>query len=113
MQIPSSGFPYWLFQGFTAQNGIAHMNADGTQIVYDHPAVIEAVSHWFDPSGKHRVMRTGVIEWGTTPRDFFERKIAMMWTTTGTLTNVKNNAKFDFGVAIPPTNKRRVSRAPT
>ncbi|MFN0305874.1 MAG: ABC transporter substrate-binding protein, partial [Burkholderiales bacterium] len=107
VQIPSSGFPYWLFQGLTTQNGIELMNAEGTQTFYDHPAVIEAVSHWVDLSRKHRVMPTGVIEWGTTPRDFFEKKIAMMWTTTGNLTNVKNNAKFDFGVAILPANKRR------
>ena len=33
----------------------------------------------------------------------------MMWTTTGNLTNVKNNAKFDFGVAMLPANKRRGS----
>ena len=107
VQIPSSGFPYWLFQGLTTQNGIKLMNAEGTQTFYNHPAVIEAVSHWVDLSRKHRVMPTGVIEWGTTPRDFFEKKIAMMWTTTGNLTNVKNNAKFDFGVAILPANKRR------
>ena len=107
VQIPSSGFPYWLFQGLTTQNGIELMNAEGTRTFYDHPAVIEAVSHWVDLSRKHRVMPTGVIEWGTTPRDFFERKVAMIWTTTGNLTNVKNNAKFDFGVAMLPANKRR------
>ena len=33
----------------------------------------------------------------------------MIWTTTGNLTNVKNNAKFDFGVAMLPANKRRGS----
>ena len=54
-------------------------------------------------------MPTGIIEWGTTPKDFFERKTAMMWTTTGNLTNVKNNAKFDFGVAMLPAGKRRGS----
>jgi len=50
-----------------------------------------------------------VIEWGTTPKDFFEKKTAMMWTTTGNLTNVKNNAKFDFGVAMLPAGKHRGS----
>jgi sn-glycerol 3-phosphate transport system substrate-binding protein len=35
--------------------------------------------------------------------------MAMMWTTTGNLTNVKANAKFDFGVAMLPANKRRGS----
>jgi sn-glycerol 3-phosphate transport system substrate-binding protein len=62
-----------------------------------------------DLSRKHKVHPTGIVEWGTTPRDFFERKIAMMWTTTGNLTNVRNNAKFPFGVAMLPAGKRRGS----
>jgi sn-glycerol 3-phosphate transport system substrate-binding protein len=35
--------------------------------------------------------------------------MAMMWTTTGNLTNVRANAKFPFGVAMLPANKRRGS----
>jgi sn-glycerol 3-phosphate transport system substrate-binding protein len=109
VQVPSSGFPYWLFQGFTTQNGIELMNEAGTETYFDRPAVIEALQFWVDLSRKHRVMAPGVVEWGTTPRDFFERKTAMMWTTTGNLTNVRNNAKFEFGVAMLPANKRRGS----
>jgi sn-glycerol 3-phosphate transport system substrate-binding protein len=109
IQVPSSGFPYWLFQGFTTQNGVELMNAAGDTTFYDKPEVIEALQFWVDLGRKHRVMPQGVVEWGTTPRDFFERKIAMMWTTTGNLTNVKNNAKFDFGVAMLPAGKRRGS----
>jgi sn-glycerol 3-phosphate transport system substrate-binding protein len=52
---------------------------------------------------------TGIVEWGTTPKDFFEKKAAMIWTTTGNLTNVRNNAKFPFGVAMLPAGKRRGS----
>ena len=33
----------------------------------------------------------------------------MMWTTTGNLTNVRSNAKFDFGVAMLPAGKKRGS----
>ena len=33
----------------------------------------------------------------------------MMWTTTGNLTNVRTNAKFPFGVAMLPAQKRRGS----
>jgi sn-glycerol 3-phosphate transport system substrate-binding protein len=109
VQIPSSGFPYWLFQGLTTPNGVELMNAAGTETYFDKPAVIEALQYWVDLGRKYKVMPTGVIEWGTTPKDFFERKIAMMWTTTGNLTNVKNNARFDFGVAMLPEAKRRGS----
>jgi sn-glycerol 3-phosphate transport system substrate-binding protein len=109
VQVPSSGFPYWLFQGFTTQNDVLLMNEAGNQTYYDKPAVVEALQYWVDLSGKHKVMAPGVIEWGTTPKDFFERKTAMMWTTTGNLTNVRNNAKFDFGVAMLPAGKQRGS----
>jgi len=109
VQIPSSGFPYWLFQGLTTPNGVELMNSAGTQTYFDKPAVVEALAYWVDLGRKYKVMPTGVVEWGTTPKDFFEKKIAMMWTTTGNLTNVKANAKFDFGVAMLPANKRRGS----
>ncbi len=109
VQVPSSGFPYWLFQGFTTPNGIELMNAAGTETYFDNPAVIESLQYWADLSRKYKVMPPGVIEWGTTPKDFFEKKVAIMWTTTGNLTNVKANAKFDFGVAMLPASKRRGS----
>ena len=109
VQIPSSGFPYWLFQGLTTENDVQLMNAAGTETYYDKPAVIEALQYWMDLTSKYKVHPEGIVEWGTTPKDFFERKVAMIWTTTGNLTNVKNNAKFDFGVAMLPANKRRGS----
>ena len=109
IQVPSSGFPYWLFQAFAIQNGVNLMNAAGTQTYYDRPEVIAALTYWVDLARKHKVHPEGIVEWGTTPRDFFERKMAMMWTTTGNLTNVKNNAKFDFGVAMLPAGKQRGS----
>jgi sn-glycerol 3-phosphate transport system substrate-binding protein len=107
MQIPSSGFPYWLFQGLTTQNDVILMNEAGDRTFYDKPAVIEALQRWVDLGRKAKVMAPGVVEWGTTPKDFFERKTAMMWTTTGNLTNVRNNAKFPFGVAMLPAGRRR------
>jgi sn-glycerol 3-phosphate transport system substrate-binding protein len=109
VQIPASGFPYWLFQGLTTENGVQLMNSAGTETYYDKPAVIEALQYWMDLTSKYKVHPEGIVEWGTTPKDFFERKVAMMWTTTGNLTNVKNNAKFDFGVGMLPANKRRGS----
>jgi sn-glycerol 3-phosphate transport system substrate-binding protein len=109
VQVPSSGFPYWLFQGFTTPNGVELMNAAGTETYFDKPEVVEALQYWVDLGRKHKVHPPGVVEWGTTPKDFFEKKAAMIWTTTGNLTNVKTNAKFDFGVAMLPASKRRGS----
>ncbi|HWN92277.1 MAG TPA: extracellular solute-binding protein, partial [Verrucomicrobiae bacterium] len=38
LKVPSSGFPYWLFQGFTTQNDVLLMNPAGTETYYDKPA---------------------------------------------------------------------------
>ena len=108
VQIPSSGFPYWLFQGLAIQNGVAMANDTGNAVKFDDPAVIEALQYWIDLT-KQGVHPSGIVEWGTTPKDFFEKKVAMMWTTTGNLTNVRTNAKFDFGVAMLPAGKKRGS----
>jgi sn-glycerol 3-phosphate transport system substrate-binding protein len=109
VQIPSSGFPYWLFQGLAIENGSNLANQAGTEVYYDRPEVVGALQYWVDLVNKYKVHPEGIVEWGTTPKDFFEKKVAMVWTTTGNLTNVKNNAKFDFGVAMLPANKQRGS----
>jgi len=109
VQIPSSGFPYWLFQGLTTENDVILMNPAGTETYFDKPGAVSALQYWVDLVNKYKVHPQGIVEWGTTPKDFFERKVAMIWTTTGNLTNVRSNAKFDFGVAMLPANKRRGS----
>lgn len=109
IQIPSSGFPYWLFQGLSTQAGAILANPAGNRTDFSNQGVLEALQYWIDLAQKHRVHPPGIVEWGTTPRDFFERKVAMMWTTTGNLTNVRANARFPFGVAMLPAGKRRGS----
>ena len=108
VQIPSSGFPYWLFQTLTTPNDAILANEAGTQVKFDDPKVIEALQFWVD-LGKAGIHPPGVVEWGTTPKDFFEKKAAIIYTTTGNLTNIKANAKFDFGVGMIPGNKRKGS----
>lgn len=108
VQIPSSGFPYWLFQILTTTNDVILANEAGNQVTFDHPRVIEALQYWVD-LGKAGVHPPGVVEWGTTPKDFFERKAAIIFTTTGNLTNIRANAKFPFGAAPIPGNRRKGS----
>jgi sn-glycerol 3-phosphate transport system substrate-binding protein len=109
VEIPSTAFTYWLFQGLTTANQALLMNSAGTQTYFDKPNVIEALQFWVDLSGKEKIQPPGTIEWGTTPKDFFERKTAIMWTTTGNLTNVRKNAPFPFGVGMLPAHNGRGS----
>lgn len=107
IEIPSTGYPYWMFGALTMQNGQVLMNDAGNTTYFDNSAVIEALRFWRDLGAKHNVMPTGTVEWGTLRSDFLEQKTAIMWHSTGNLTAVKKNAKFDFGVAMLPAKKRR------
>ncbi|WP_417667451.1 ABC transporter substrate-binding protein [Roseibium sp.] len=107
VRIPSSGFPYWLFQGLAIENGATLANAEGNKTNFDDPKVVEALQYLVDLSTKHEVMAPGIIEWGATPKAFFEGQTAMMWTSTGNLTNVRDNAPFEFGVAMLPEKAQR------
>lgn len=105
--IPSTGYPYWMFGALTMQNNQVLMNGDGNETYFDAPATVETLQFWRDLGEKHGVMPSGTIEWGTLRQNFLEGKTAIMWHSTGNLTAVKKNAKFDFGVAMLPAKVRR------
>ena len=109
VEIPGSGFTYWLYQAMVAEAGAELANANGTKVNFNDPACVEALQYWLDLTGKAKAHPSGIVEWGTAPRDFLEEKVAMIWHTTGNLTNIKNNAKFPLGVAMLPAHKRRGS----
>jgi sn-glycerol 3-phosphate transport system substrate-binding protein len=109
LMIPSTGYAYWMFQALARQNGEVLMNADGNRTFFDKPAVVEALEFWRDLGGKHAIMPRGTVEWGTLREAFLQGKTAMMWHTTGNLTPVRKEAKFDFGVAMLPASRMRGS----
>ena len=105
IEIPSTGFQYWMFQALALQSGKNLMNEDGNEVYFNTPENVDALKYWLDLSQKHKVMPTGVVDWATAPSDFIEGNTAMLYHTTGNLTNIKNSAKFDFGVSFLPANK--------
>ncbi|MCB1858567.1 MAG: ABC transporter substrate-binding protein [Gammaproteobacteria bacterium] len=107
VMIPSTGYPYWMFGALTMQNDQVLMNSAGDTTYFDAPSTISALEFWKDLGTEYKVMPEGTIEWGTLRQNFLEGKTAIMWHSTGNLTTVKQNAKFDFGVAMLPANKRR------
>jgi sn-glycerol 3-phosphate transport system substrate-binding protein len=107
LEIPSTGYPYWMFGALCRQNGEVLMNSAGTEVYFKNPGVVQALDFWKDLGQTHGIMPKGTIEWGTLRTDFLEQKTAMMWHSTGNLTAVKKNASFDFGVAMLPAKKER------
>jgi sn-glycerol 3-phosphate transport system substrate-binding protein len=111
IEIPSdkAGYAYWMLQTFcTQQNGFNLMNQDGTEVYFNDPKTIKGITFWKSLSDKGYQPK-GTTAWATTPTDFLEQKAAMIYHTTGNLTNIRKNAKFDFGVAMLPADESRGS----
>ncbi|KLK93334.1 ABC transporter substrate-binding protein [Microvirga vignae] len=109
VEIPSTGYGYWMLQALAIENGQKLMNEAGNKVSFNAPKTVEALQYWVDLAAKEGVMPKGAVEWGTLRADFLEGKTAMMWHTTGNLTAVKEGAKFNFGVAMLPAKERRGS----
>jgi sn-glycerol 3-phosphate transport system substrate-binding protein len=109
LSIPSTGYPYWMFQCLAIENGLELMNAAGNEVYFNRPESVEALQFWHDMAYKHGIMPKGSTDWGTLRQQFLGGSTAMMWHTTGNLTPVRDNATFDFGVAMLPAYKRRGS----
>ncbi|WP_225754382.1 ABC transporter substrate-binding protein [Actinotalea sp. Marseille-Q4924] len=105
IEIPSTQFGYWMLQALATQAGSEVTDGTGTQTQFDDPAVVEAMEYWLSLQ-QQGLMPPGTTEWASTPEDFLQGRTAMMWTTTGNLTNVRQNAGFDFGVSELPAHER-------
>ncbi len=105
IKIPSDGFPYWLFQSFAISNGKNLVGDAANKVYFDTPEALDGLQYISDLSAKYNVMPKGVIVWNDTPTDFTSGKVAMIYHTTGSLTNILKNAKFNVGVGFLPKGK--------
>lgn len=100
--IPSSGFPYWLFQGFAIGNGQNVVGDSPSEVYFNTPEVVSALEDFIALADDAQIMPDGVIVWGDTPTAFTSGKAAMIYHTTGSLTNILANADFEVGVGYLP-----------
>jgi sn-glycerol 3-phosphate transport system substrate-binding protein len=105
LMIPSDGFPYWLFQGFAISNGKNLVEASPTEVFFNTPSTVEALEFFASLSRTHKVMPEGIIKWGDTPTAFTSGQAAIIYHTTGSLTNILRNANFEVGVGFLPQGK--------
>ncbi len=106
VQVPSdkAGYAYWMLQTFTlTQDGFNIMSDDGTQVFFNDPRTVKGLEFWKSLSDDGS-QAPGTPKWSTTVSDFLEQKVAIMYHTTGNLTNVRKNAKFDFGTSRLPAD---------
>jgi sn-glycerol 3-phosphate transport system substrate-binding protein len=93
----------WLFQSFTIADGEDIYRGDPTQVYFDTPTAVGALEYIVSLSQEHKVMPAGVVTWGDASGDFLGEKVAMLYYSTGALTNILTNANFEVGVSFLPS----------
>lgn len=105
LMIPVAGtFPIWMFQSFV--NAYGQPLSDPTQpaeVYLNTPEAMAALTYLVELGETHAVMPVGGSAWGDTPTAFLGGQAAMIYHTTGSLTNILNNADFEVGVAFTPS----------
>ncbi len=106
-----SGWPYWLFQPLAIGAGQNIVGESDTEVFFNHPKVIEAVKFYISLSEKYKATPPGVQSiWGAAPTDLASQGAAMIVHSTGSLTGILKQAKFEVGV-MPTPGKTRGSYA--
>ena len=97
----------WIFEALTMSNGGRWFNEEyGGEVYYDAPSTLGALTFWSDLVHKHKVHPAGEQKGPGVSTAFLAGQTAMMVLSTGSLTHVRTNAKFPFGVAFVPMNVR-------
>ena len=93
------GNAQWTFGALANQAEQKLMNEAGTEVYFNQPKTIEAMSYWRGLASKYHASPDGVINWGDLTPDFLQGNTAIIQFTTGGLPNFRAKATFPFGVA--------------
>ena len=108
LMMPSNyDYNGWLVQALSMSSGGSFYNTSYPgEIYYDHASTKAALKFWRDMAHTHKAMPTGVTDSKAVSTAFFSGKSSMIVLSTGALSFVRSNAKFDYDVAFIPRNVR-------
>ncbi|MGY2048436.1 ABC transporter substrate-binding protein [Methylobacterium sp. JK268] len=109
LMMPSAyDYGGWLLQALTLSNGGRWYNEDyGGEVYYDAPSTLGALTFWSDLVHKAKVHPAGETKGPTVTASFLSGQASMMILSTGSLTFIRDSAKFPFRVAFVPMNVRQ------
>ncbi|WP_145915811.1 ABC transporter substrate-binding protein [Labrenzia sp. CP4] len=95
------GWHDWMFECYCRQNGLTPWEND--KVLFDRPEALEALEFW------NKMVRAGVMPsastWQGSANDFMAGTTAMLYHSTGSLTNLRTSSPFKVGVAFMPKKK--------
>lgn len=96
------GWHDWMFEGYCRQNGLVPWQAD--KVLWDAPEAVEALEFW------KTMVDAGCMApastWQGSANDFMAGSTAMLYHSTGSLTNLRKSSPFEVGVAFMPKKKQ-------
>lgn len=93
------GNAQWTFGALANQAEQKLMNEAGTEVYFNQPKTIEAMSFWHGLAVQHHATPDGLTNWPQLTPDFLQGNTAIIQFTTGGLPNFRDKATFPFGVA--------------
>ena len=93
------GNAQWTFGALANQAEQVLMNQAGTEVYFNQPKTIEAMTFWRSLADRAHATPDGMSTWSQLSPDFLAGNTAIIQHTTGNLANVRSKASFPFGVA--------------
>ncbi|OIQ24480.1 MAG: ABC transporter substrate-binding protein [Alphaproteobacteria bacterium MedPE-SWcel] len=101
-RVPNLGLAgLWLLGGMVYSMDGTLTTDSGTEVQFNTDATLSAIS-FLKSLAEEGIMQPGGVTWGDTPKAFIEGNTASMWTSSGNLAFVNDNAEFEWGTAFLP-----------
>lgn len=91
----------WVYMGLVHGAGDQLADDNGIDVALNSQASQDALKFQLQLA-EEGIQPEGGITWGDTPKAFIEGTAATIWTSTGNLAFVRDNAEFDWGAAFLP-----------
>ncbi len=96
------GWHDWIFESFVRQNGLVFWSKD--KVRFDAPESQDALAFW-SRMVQARTM-PAASTWESSANDFMAGRTAMLYHSTGSMTNILKSSSFPVGVAPMPKGRQ-------
>lgn len=104
----STPIDIWFYEALVFQSGGKILSEDGKQLLLNSPEGKAPLEFWTG------MLQEGIMKappgekynaWDVAKQDFLNQQVGMIFTSTGDLKGLQDNAKFEVGAAFLPANK--------
>ncbi|MGA0570484.1 ABC transporter substrate-binding protein [Variovorax sp. VNK109] len=96
------GWHDWIFESFVRQNGLVFWNKE--KVMFDAPESLNALEFWVRMAQAKYMPAAST--WESSANDFMAGRTAMLYHSTGSMTNILKSSSFPVGVVPMPKGKQ-------